>query len=438
MATSQFYTTERDRKLVVLGLPWDADTDDLRQHMSKFGELDDVIVMKDRLTGQSRGFGYVTFASTQVARRATAAQHVLNGRTLEVKVATPKEEMRSSSFRTVSRIFVARIPLSVTDEKFRSYFAKYGAITDAYMPKDQGSRAHRGIGFVTFENADSVDKLMNETHELGGSIVAVDRATPKEETLKFWGKALSDGYGVYNAYASAAAQFGTFGAGGSGTYNYSSSGFSTQMGTTGLSNSDVTENPCVTEGDSSSLPVLGHTSSIGFSSSSGHISGAPAAPATVVARKIFVGRLPMEATAEHLRTYFSKFGRILDVYVPKDAKKKNHRGFGFVTFFDDGVAEQVALESHEILGQSVAVDRPTPQDDGSGNAPWMSNVPAVPSALAGGAGPPFQDSVHALPGMGYGSLQGVDQSNGWGSYSIGGIGPLPSGGSRGDFRYRPY
>lgn len=34
-------------------------------------------------------------------------------------------------------------------------------------------------------------------------------------------------------------------------------------------------------------------------------------------RKIFVGRLPQEASAEDLRQYFGRFGRIVDVYVPK-------------------------------------------------------------------------------------------------------------------------
>jgi RNA-binding protein Musashi len=40
----------------------------------------------------------------------------------------------------------------------------------------------------------------------------------------------------------------------------------------------------------------------------------------------------------------------------QDAKKTGHRGFGFVTFFDDSVAEQVAMASHEILGQPVSFD----------------------------------------------------------------------------------
>lgn len=40
-------------------------------------------------------------------------------------------------------------------------------------------------------------------------------------------------------------------------------------------------------------------------------------PSRGMGKKIFVGRLPQEASAEDLRQYFGRFGRILDVYVPK-------------------------------------------------------------------------------------------------------------------------
>jgi len=40
-------------------------------------------------------------------------------------------------------------------------------------------------------------------------------------------------------------------------------------------------------------------------------------PSRGMGKKIFVGRLPQEASADDLRQYFGRFGRILDVYVPK-------------------------------------------------------------------------------------------------------------------------
>jgi len=110
------------------------------------------------------------------AKKALSSEHFLGNRALEVKVATPKEEMRAPS-KKVSRIFVARIPPSVTEADFRSYFEQYGEMTDLYMPKDPSTKGHRGIGFITFASSESVDNLIDETHELGGSTIVVDRAT---------------------------------------------------------------------------------------------------------------------------------------------------------------------------------------------------------------------------------------------------------------------
>ncbi|KAG5535619.1 hypothetical protein RHGRI_023394 [Rhododendron griersonianum] len=284
-----------EKKLVVLGVPWDVDTDGLRDYMSKFGKLEDCIVMKERSSGRSRGFGYVTFSTVEDA----------------------KEEMRAPS-KKVTRIFVARIPPSVTDEAFRSHFEQYGDITDIYMPKDPSTKGHRGIGFITYANAESVDNLMAETHELGGSAVVVDRATPKsqEEDFRPISRMPQGGYGAYNAYITAATRYAALGA--PTLYDHPGAMYGRRESARGMS------------------------------------------------KKIFVGRLPQEATTDDLRQHFGRFGRIFDVYIPKDPKRTGHRGFGFVTFAEDGVAERVSRRSHEICGQQVAIDTATPPVDDAG------------------------------------------------------------------------
>lgn len=346
-----------NRKLVVLGIPWDVDTEGLRRYMCQFGDLEDVIVMKDRVSRQSRGFGYVTFSSYEGAQKAMAGQHVLQGRTLEVKIATPKDEMRPTS-RKITRIFVARISPTVTDEMFRSYFEKYGSILDAYMPKDQTTKQHRGIGFVTYENAESVDKVMSESHELAGSTIAVDRATPK----------------IAVDHAS----------------------------------------------------PLDETPGLGVCAPYG------------LGKKIFIGRIPLEATTEDLRLYFSQYGHILDVYIPKDAKKISHRGFGFVTFAEESTAEHVAQKTHEILGHRIAVDRAAPLDEArSGLKP--SN------ALFGGAGGPLRGSSSSISQSAYENMPAnLAFNSGWTPYF--GVGHVAASGggtsghqtSRMETRYRPY
>ncbi|KAM7252472.1 hypothetical protein ACFE04_024355 [Oxalis oulophora] len=411
-----------DRKLVVLGIPWDVDTEGLREYMTKFGEIEDCVVMKERSSGRSRGFGYVTFESAEDAKNVLSSEHILGNRMLEVKVATPKdvlqnivdemfdhliwqEEMRAAPSRKVSRIFVARISPSVTEAMFRSHFENYGEITDLYMPKDQHTKAHRGIGFVTFSSADSVESLMADTHELGGSAVVVDRATPKEDDFRPTSRMppplpppQQGGYGAYNAYISAATRYAAIGA-----------------------------------------PTLyDHPGSFYGRSE----------PDRGMGKKIFVGRLSQEATIDHLRQYFGRFGRILDVYIPKDPKRSGHRGFGFVTFADEGVADRVSRRSHEICGQQVAIDSAAPVDDAAPSGGFMMGGRDEPF---GGYGGPMRSHYGRM----YGSLDFEDWRYGMGAGGMGnggrpsrsdwsyGMGSgMGSGGggrpSRSDYRYRPY
>ncbi|KAF6984411.1 hypothetical protein CFC21_002435 [Triticum aestivum] len=361
-------------KLVVLGIPWDVDTEGLKEYMSKFGPLDDCIVMKDRSSGRSRGFGYVTFSSVEDAKNVVNSEHILGDRTLEVKIATPKEEMRAPGNKKATRIFVARIPQSVDESMFRRHFQTFGEITDLYMPKELGSKEHRGIGFVTFRSAECVDNVMQENHEIDGSTVVVDRATPKDEEVRHpprrgGGAQGEGGYGSYNAYITAATRYAALGV------------------------PTLYDHPG---------PAYGR----------GYLNEPP-----VSSKKIFIGRLPQEANTDDLWDYFGRFGRIVDAYIPKDPKKSGHRGFGFVTFAEDGVADRVARRSHEILGQEVAVDSAAPVEGGPSRGGYME--------------PPAPHGAYS-PMMSYGQFSG----------SLGydyGYGPSGSSSrSRVQPRYKPY
>uniref|UniRef100_A0A5B6YZ54 Putative ELAV-like protein 3 isoform X1 n=1 Tax=Davidia involucrata TaxID=16924 RepID=A0A5B6YZ54_DAVIN len=333
------------KKLVVLGLPWDVDTEGLRQYMSQFGELADVMVMKDRASGRSRGFGYVTFTSLEDAEKALVAQHSINGRTLEVKVATPKEEMMSTS-KTSTRVFVARISPSVTDEDFHSYFMKYGPIIDAYMPKDPVTKQPRGIGFVTYENPDSVDQLMSETHELKGSTIAVDHATPKGG---------SKGFRVSSHYLRVPQASRTISA-----TDHNNIDCNSRMAISDSQGNNLlaSEIQSASEGVVAGFVAAGDASSLMVSNKQ----NTDLAPARCE-KKLFIGRVPVEATSEDLHSYFSQFGWVLDVYLPKDAKKISHRGFGFVTFADEASAARVARRRHFLHGREVAIDLAAPADN---------------------------------------------------------------------------
>ena len=54
---------EQMRKIFVGSLIQKTNDDDLREFYSQFGEITDCIVMKDKSTGKSRGFGFVTYSA---------------------------------------------------------------------------------------------------------------------------------------------------------------------------------------------------------------------------------------------------------------------------------------------------------------------------------------------------------------------------------------
>ena len=61
------------KKLVVGGLSWGTDDEGMREVFSQFGEVLEAKVIRDRDTGRSRGFGFVTYDNEEDANAAIAA-----------------------------------------------------------------------------------------------------------------------------------------------------------------------------------------------------------------------------------------------------------------------------------------------------------------------------------------------------------------------------
>ncbi|WFD36115.1 hypothetical protein MCUN1_002986 [Malassezia cuniculi] len=79
-------------KVYVGNLSWNTTDDGLARAFSPYGQLTDYIVMKDRDTGRSRGFGFVTFMTQQEADAAIMAlnEEELDGRRIRVNMANSR------------------------------------------------------------------------------------------------------------------------------------------------------------------------------------------------------------------------------------------------------------------------------------------------------------------------------------------------------------
>jgi len=72
--------------------------DDLRQAFEAFGQVESVNIIKDRFSGESRGFGFVEIASKEEAQKAIEEMNGkdLMGRAVNVNEARPKTDRRDS------------------------------------------------------------------------------------------------------------------------------------------------------------------------------------------------------------------------------------------------------------------------------------------------------------------------------------------------------
>ncbi|GFY81717.1 RNA-binding (RRM/RBD/RNP motifs) family protein [Actinidia rufa] len=218
-------------KLFIGGISWETNEDRLKDYFGNYGEVMQTVIMRDKISGKPRGFGFVVFADPSVLDRVLQDKHVLDGRTVEAKRALSREEQQTSSrtgntnnarnfgsggnYRT-KKIFVGGLPPTLSEEEFRQYFEAYGNVTDVVVMYDQQTQRPRGFGFISFDSEDAVDRVLHKTfHDLNGKQVEVKRALPKDANLGGGGGGRSMGGG---------ASSGGGGAGGGSYQGYGGSG----------------------------------------------------------------------------------------------------------------------------------------------------------------------------------------------------------------------
>jgi len=84
--------------IFVAKLNYDTQEADLREAFEEFGEVSSAKVIMDKFSGRSKGFGFVEMPNDEEGQAAIAALNdsELQGRTIVVKVANPRNDDRRS------------------------------------------------------------------------------------------------------------------------------------------------------------------------------------------------------------------------------------------------------------------------------------------------------------------------------------------------------
>src|SRR5687768_17049663 len=86
--------------IYVSNLSFNVRDEDLREFFAPYGEVTLAKVIMDKITNQSRGFGFVEMSDETASRKAIAEldQATVEGRTIKVMEAKPKEDRPARDF----------------------------------------------------------------------------------------------------------------------------------------------------------------------------------------------------------------------------------------------------------------------------------------------------------------------------------------------------
>lgn len=201
-------------KVYVEGLAWATTTEGLRAAFEECGAIEDCIVIRDRYSGRSRGFGFVTFSNEQEAHLAIERMNnqELDGRPIRLNIAQERRpndrygdggvrrEMPEGSYNdggyhggagynnqgppapqgpvNNAKLYVEGLAWATTTQGLHTAFEECGNIEDCIVIRDRVSGRSRGFGFVTFSTDQEAQVAVERMNgqELDGRVIRVNVA----------------------------------------------------------------------------------------------------------------------------------------------------------------------------------------------------------------------------------------------------------------------
>lgn len=166
-------STSNDKKSTVFvgGLAFHITEADLMSHFSFFGAVNKIVLLRDRNTGQSKGYAFVMLEEQATADLILAQTNIICGRRVECQQAAKKnEKVKVDEERRRKKVYVSRIPSHLSSSEFERLFAKHGQVHNCYIIQDVTSGANKPYGFIEFENAEDADRLLALANDKGVTI----------------------------------------------------------------------------------------------------------------------------------------------------------------------------------------------------------------------------------------------------------------------------
>ncbi|UYV68897.1 hypothetical protein LAZ67_6001517 [Cordylochernes scorpioides] len=166
-------TRPLNSEICVKNLPFETTDDQFFEFFGTFGLVQKACVIC-KASGESRGFGYVTFNEEKAANALIEKKNLIVLKEQKLVIEVPPRNGQISK-----DIFVINLPFDTTKEKLCQYFSTFGEVA---KPKVicSASGQSKGFGFVTFSNKESAKALFERKEPLilGRKRIFVEASIP--------------------------------------------------------------------------------------------------------------------------------------------------------------------------------------------------------------------------------------------------------------------
>ncbi|GAB4844013.1 hypothetical protein Ancab_013977 [Ancistrocladus abbreviatus] len=172
------------RKIFVHGLGWDTTADTLRNAFGQYGEIEDCKAVIDKVSGKSKGYGFILFKSRSGARKALKQpQKKIGNRMTACQLAAigpvpssagastgqnaqqQQQQQQPASEYTLRKIYVSNVSAELDPQKLTNFFAKYGEIEEGPLGLDKQTGKPKGFCLFVYKSVESARKALEEPHK---------------------------------------------------------------------------------------------------------------------------------------------------------------------------------------------------------------------------------------------------------------------------------
>ncbi|KAH6764335.1 RNA-binding family protein [Perilla frutescens var. hirtella] len=157
------------RKLFIRGLGWETTTEKLRALFSSYGELDEAVVILDKVTGKSKGYGFVTFKHIDGAIMALKEpSKKIDGRMTVTQLAAAGISggggagaagaaggVNNPVDVSMRKIYVSNVPYDMPAERLLQHFSMYGEIEEGPLGFDKATGKSKGFALFVYKTAEA-------------------------------------------------------------------------------------------------------------------------------------------------------------------------------------------------------------------------------------------------------------------------------------------